>query len=157
MLVTRYNIKDLPHGLRICVAQDMALWERMLTALVPGIMLGVVSSNFLKIPWCIGISFVLSVSVFFYRKAKAAELSVSHFEFVSKGDLGRRVQSPRVVMAAQIRGLEFQENSLSGKSGLYVWTGNSWKILLPFLDWQQTNEIIDVIKKKLPGLAENWR
>ena len=156
MPAARYNIQDLPHGLRIRVTQELEFWERLLTAVVPGLFAAIAGSMFLKSEWWLGTSFLIATVIFLFARTRGAELIVSQFEFVAKGALGRRVQTPRVLMAAHIRKLEFQENSISGKSGLYAWTGNNWKLLLPFLDWQQTQEILEAIKKKLPGLAESW-
>jgi hypothetical protein len=62
-------------------------------------------------------------------------------------------------MAADVRGLEFRDQSLlqGTNGGLYAITDGSSKLILPYLDWEQTQDVVAAIKKKLPGLSQNWR
>jgi len=62
-------------------------------------------------------------------------------------------------MAADLRGLEFRDLVLfqGTNGGLHAITDGSSKLMLPYLDWQQTQDVIAAIKKKLPGLSQNWR
>jgi hypothetical protein len=93
-------------------------------------------------------------------KNTSAELQVTNVEFISKGNLGRRVQTPRTVCTGDVRRLEFREDSsplTSRLGGLYALTNRRELCLLPFLDCEQTQHVIHAIEKKFPGLAEGWR
>jgi hypothetical protein len=64
------------------------------------------------------------------------------------------------VCIGDVRHLEFRGDSgpLTSKlDGLYAVTERKELCLLPFLDWEQTEQVIHAIEKKFPGLAEGWR
>jgi hypothetical protein len=154
---TRIHIQDFRDRLRVQVRQDLPPWERLLAAGCAAAFAGVASASVLTgWRWMILCPVVAGIT-YAAVKSTGAELQVTKFEFVSKGNLGRRGKTPRTVFTADVRGLEFGTESLSTRQGLCALTDQKEICLLPFVEWEQAQEIIRAIEKKFPGLAEGWR
>ena len=154
-----YTIQDLPNGLVIRVAREIGFFHRAFTALLIGVIIFVAGGELYKSYWWLPVSLVVFAAIFLSLKTARADLTISRLEFVTRGNLGARARTPRVLMAADVRGLEFRDLALfqGTNGGLHAITDGSSKLMLPYLDWQQTQDVIAAIKKKLPGLSQNWR
>lgn len=157
-MATHYDIHEMANGLRIRASRDLELWERLLAACFAAAVVGAVSVNFLR-GWWLGLSAIGAAVTFVLFKSQHAELLATKVEFTTTGDLGRRTKTPRIVLAADIRGLGFWSTGFpgSGRDGLHAETAQRKICILPFLDFQQTFEITKAIEAKFPGLAEHWR
>ena len=148
-----YNIVEFSRGLRISVRRQLKLWERLATAAIVAAVVAMAAQT-VGGPWWV-FSPILAVLAFNIVKSQKAQLQATNLEFVTTGHLGRRAKSPRVVCTADVRQLEYQEPFL-GTRGLYAVTSRRKYLILPFLDLQQTIEVIGAIEVKFPGLAEQW-
>lgn len=158
-MASRYEIQELRNGLRIRASRDLAMRERLFITALAGVITGFVGTKIFGI-WWIAASLVVAAGVFTTIRARKAVLRVTNVEFITTGDLGRRAQTPRVVNTADIRRLEFKGEGaafLQKLEGLYALTDRRDLCVLPFLDWEQTQQVIHAIKGKFPGLAEGWR
>jgi hypothetical protein len=157
-MANHYAIDELRRGLRIRSKRDLEQWERIVYASFAAVIVGAVSAALLGGWWWLGLSAVSALAISVIVKSQKAELVVTPVEFTTTGDLGRRVQSPRIVLAADIRRLEFRGGGLpiQKHDGLYAVTDRRQLCVLPFLDWEQANQVIHAIEKRFPGLAENW-
>ena len=85
-----------------------------------------------------------------------AELRVTSKELRTTGNIGRRNRlGSRTVFAADIDRLEFQRGTewfATRRSGLYAVTAKRDLCILPFIDQQQTAEIIKTVENRFPGL-----
>ena len=159
-MATRFHIQELAGGLRVQAQQDLPHWERLLAAGIAATVAGMASEKFLGGWWWPILSAIAATAIYLAVRSTSAELQVTNVEFTTTGDLGRRVQTPRVVCTGDVRRLEFrgEGNLLNSKlDGLYALTDRKEVCLLPFIDWEQTEEVIRAIGKKFPGLAESWR
>ena len=159
-MATHHRVQELACGVRVQVHQDLERWQRLLVAGVAAIAAGFPAALYLGgWSWTI-LSIIVALSAFGIARGKSAELQVTNVEFITKGDLGRRVQTPRIVCTGDVRQIEFREGDgsfKSGSGGLYAVTAHSAICLLPMLDFSATAEVIRAIEKKFPGLAEGWR
>jgi hypothetical protein len=147
------------NGLRIQAHQDLKVWERLFGAGFAAAAVGIPCATLLKDWWPIP-SAIAAIAAFMLAKNTTAELYVTNVEFIARGNLGRRVKTPRIVCTADVWGLEFWSANPFGsqRDGLYAVTKTSKRyLLLPFLDFQQTKEAIGAIESKFPGLAQYWR
>ena len=159
-MATRFHIQELANSLRVQARQDLPRWERLLAAGIVATVVGMASANFLGGWWWTILSVIAAAATYRAVKNTSAELHVTKVEFTSKGNLGRRVQTPRIVCTGDVRRIEFREDNsplTSRLGGLYAVTDRKELCLLPFLDWEQTKQVIQAIEKKFPGLAEGWR
>jgi len=156
---TNYTIQDSTNGLVIRVAREVPSLHRSFVALLIGAIICAAGEELCKSLWWLAVSPVVFTAVFLSLKTAKADLTISRLEFVARGNLGARARAPRVLMAADVRGLEFRDQSLlqGTNGGLYAITDGSSKLILPYLDWEQTQDVVAAIKKKLPGLSQNWR
>jgi hypothetical protein len=151
-----YHINELSGGLRIRSRRDIAIWERLLGAGFAGVAAALATSTFFTIWWCAFFSSGIALLVFVAVRGLNAELRATGVEFVTKGHLGRRGPTNRIVCTGDVRGLEFQDPR-GQLRGLYAVTARRDHCILPFLDYGQTMEVIQAIESKFPGLAEQWR
>jgi len=159
-MVTDFQIRKLPNGLRVQVSQNLKLWERLLAAGLAAAVIGMAGLSFVKSWWWFVVPPITAVAVFVFVRAIKAELQVTNVEFISRGDLGRRVQTPRIVYAADVRGLEFSFGGVLDhqRQGLYAIKDSGKRyLILPLVDFRQAQEVIGAIETKFPGLAEFWR
>jgi hypothetical protein len=158
-LGTHYHIYELRRGLRIRAKRDLEQWERLVYACFAAVVAGAATASLLGSWWWLGVSAISALAALALVKSQKAELVVTPVEFTTTGDLGRRVQTSRIVLAADIRRLEFRGGGLLilKHDGLYAVTDRRELCVLPFLDWEQANQVIHAIEKRFPGLAENWR
>jgi hypothetical protein len=158
-MATQYHIQEQTNGLRIQARQEMERWERLVLAVGVAMMVGIAAANFLGGQWWIILSAITAVGIFQAVRSKDAELQVTNVEFTTKGDLGRRARTPRIVCAGDIHRLEFGGPFgplVTRPSGLYASTSRTRVCVLPFLDFRQTADVIRAIEQKFPGLAEGW-
>jgi hypothetical protein len=153
-MATHHRVQELASGLRVQVHQDLERWERLLVAAVAAVAavaVGFPAALYLGgWSWAI-LSIIGALTALGVARGKSAELQVTNVEFITKGDLGRRVRTPRIVCTGDVRQIEFREG------GLYAVTAHSTVCLLPLLDFNATAEVIRAIENKFPGLAEGWR
>ena len=159
-MASHLHIQELANSLRVQARQDLPRWERLLAAGIVATVVGMASANFLGGWWWTIFSPIAAVGAFQAIRSKKADLQITKVEFTTTGDLGRRVQTPRIVCAGDVRRLEFrgEGSPLTSKpDGLYALTDRKELCLLPFLDWEQAEQVIRAIENKFPGLAEGWR
>jgi hypothetical protein len=159
-MATHIHIQELGDGLRIQAHHDLPHWERLLVTGFIGMFAGVVGASLLDGWWWTILSVVAAGIAYRTASSTSAELQVTKLEFVSKGYFGRRDNTPRTVCTGDVRMLEFRAESRllnTVRHGLYALTGRKEICLLPFLEWEQAEEIIRAIENKFPGLAEAWR
>jgi hypothetical protein len=107
-MAAHHHIQELANGLRIHARQERELWQSLLLAGIVAIVIGMATANLLgRLWWCI-LSASEAVGVFQSVKSGSAELQVTNVEFITKGDLGRRVQTPGLVCTGDVRRLEFR-------------------------------------------------
>jgi hypothetical protein len=155
-MAATYEISQLRNGLRINVRKDMSLWGRILLSSFLAVIALIVTDSFVG-NWSWGVALIFGIGAFATIRGSSAELRATNVEFVARGNFGRRgSRVARVVCTGDVRRLEFRD--IAGQhSGLYALTARSAQCILPFLDYAETTEIIQVIEAKFPGLAETWQ
>ncbi len=103
-----YRIDDLGSGLRIRSHRDMEIWERLLAACFAGVVAAVAISAFLKTWWCVIVACGIATTVFVAVRGMNAQITRDNVEFVSRGYLGRRGATKRIVCTGDVRSIEFQ-------------------------------------------------
>ena len=102
-----------------------------------------------------------TVSFLLYLREKTVELRVSKFEFQVHGKIGSDLQSSRAISCADIRWLEYAEDRSGEGSerpeGLYAVLKYHSVCVLPYVDLQQANALIDRIENRFPNLASQWK
>jgi hypothetical protein len=159
-MATHFQIQELASGLRVQARQDLPRWERLLVAGIVAGVVGIPSASFVGGWWWALLSAIAAAATYGSVKNTSAELQVTNVEFISKGNLGRRIQTPRIVCTGDVRRIEFREGSsplTSRLEGLYALTDRQELCLLPYLDWEQTEQVIQAIEKKFPGMSHGWR
>jgi hypothetical protein len=152
-------MRELTGGLRVQVHKDLERWQRLLVGGIAAIAVGFPTALFFGGWWWTILSSIVALTAYGVAKGRSAELQITNVEFISRGDIGRRVRT-RIVCTGNVRRLEFRQDSRpfsSGYGGLYAVTDNGTICLLPFLDFNTTAEVIRVIESHFPGLAEGWR
>lgn len=159
-MAAHYHMQELASGLRVQVHQDLELWMSLFAACVAAIAVGFPAALYLGSWWWAPLSIAAALLAFAAARGRSVELQITKVEFISKGDLGRRVRSPRIVCTGDVRRLEFhKEDSPFSNTygGLFAVTARGKTCLLPMLDFNATVEVIRAIENKFPGLAEGWR
>jgi hypothetical protein len=159
-MATSFRIQELRDGLLVQAKRETELWARLIVAVIAAVFAGTASAAYLGAWNRVFLSIVAGLLGFAAAQSQQAQLKVTNVEFTATGDLGRRVQTPRVVCTADVLRLEFQGESgpfTSKRDGLYALTARRELCLLPFLDWVQAVQVIRAIEEKFPGLAEHWR
>jgi hypothetical protein len=161
---TRYRIRELEKGLFIQVVHEASPVIKVLVTILAGIFAGVAASVFLSQPWwwliAILVMFICFVGDITTRRAK---LTATKVELLAQGHFQSRIKSGgRIVYMGNVRWLEFREESVgknarSEPCGLFAVTTGIDACLLPFLNREQTSEVIAAIEAEFPGLAECWR
>jgi CDP-diglyceride synthetase len=158
-MATHYHMQQLANGLRVQAHQDWDRWQRLLVAAAAAIAIGFPAALYFGGWWWTILSIAAALLAFATAKGRDAELQITRVEFISKGDIGRRIRKC-VVCTGDVRRLEFHEegNPFSNTyGGLFAVTAHGKTCLLPMLDSQATVEVIRAIENKFPGLAEGWR
>jgi len=151
-----YQVSDTADGLKVVVIDELSIRLRVLIAVVFGAPFFAATRAFFGY-WSVLIALIAATLMLLGNVASRVELRATKFELVAAGNLGRRgSRTTRVVCTGDIRRLEFRD--LAGnRRGLYAVTNRTAHLILPFLDYAQTMEVIRAIKEKFPGLAEAWR
>ena len=156
------EILDVNDGLLIRVRQKLSTTESVFTGLVA---LGFVVIAFGRYgrPGLVIVAAILTATVSFllHRREKTVELHVSKFEFQVHGKIGSDLQSNRAICCADIRWLEYAENTSGEGSesteGLHAVLKHRSVCVLPYVDLQQANALIDRIESRFPILAGQWK
>ncbi|SRR5216684_4543689 len=157
-MATHFHIRELTGGLCVEVHRDLTRLQRLLVAAFVGTWVGIMSAYFLGGWWWTILFIVAAHTAFRVARGRKAELLVTNVEFISRGDIGRRVHK-RIVCTGDVRRIEFREEStfIPGYGGLYAVTTHGTTLLLPMLDFNATAGVIRAIENRFPGLAEGWR
>lgn len=105
---------------------------------------------------------VLAALLMFWLAIRTAraELRVTRIAFKSRGPFAGELGYSRNVTSGDIQWLEYQKEESGGEGragGLYAVVGRRSICLLPDLDRQQTDQLIDRIEAKFPDLYEQRR
>jgi hypothetical protein len=157
MMAPYYHMKEVTTGLRVEVRQDWDRWQRLMMAGIAALAVGFPAAIYFGGWWWAILPCLIAGVVFKSARGKSAELQVTNVEFISRGDIGRRVRE-RIVCTGDVRRLEFRDQStfIPRYQGLYAVTARGTTLLLPMLDFNATVEVIRAIESKFPGLAEGW-
>lgn len=149
------RISEFGDGLKVVATTEVSTFVKMLIALFFGVAFFGVTRVFFGY-WSALIAPVVAGLTFLSKMGGQVELRATKVELVATGNLGRRGgRLTRVVCSGDVRGLEFRDLAGS-RRGLYAVTNKTAHCILPFLDYEQTMEVIHAIKEKFPGLAEAW-
>jgi hypothetical protein len=118
----------------------MEVWQRLLATSSAGVVAFLATSAFLTTWWRVIFAIGIASGVFLAVRGMNAELRATNVEFVTRGYLGRRGPTNRIVCTGDVRGLEFQDPT-SQLCGLYAVTAGREYYILPFLDYGQTKEV----------------
>jgi hypothetical protein len=162
LMASSYQIREVQNGLRIRAFSERSFRERALAGLIISIAGVLAANSILSLPhysrwiWLNVLPLVAGMLVFVVTKTKSVELLAGNAEFAVRGDFGRRPPNRFVIFTADIRRIEFRPGFDLDSDGLYAVTAKAEIRLLPFLDHEQTTEVIRAIESRFPGLAEGW-
>lgn len=161
--MTTLKMIDLDEALLVRAKAKASVFEALLSALAAGGCVGLLASQFVARPAIVMLTLVgTSVAYLLALRVKSFELRVTRSEFVSCGRIGDDFGTMRTVHASDIRWLEFQEDNSGPDTshhpiGLYAVLQFRSICLLPHVDEQQTNLLIDRIGERFPDFRERWR
>ena len=138
MVSSRYRISEVANGLLIKSHRDAARWQRLAGPAVAVMLVGIFSADILGGWWWTILAALAGAAAYSSKWGRNAQLLATSVEFVTTGN---------------ILHLEFRDYIISG---LYAVTARGTHCILPFLDHQQTMEVIRAIEDRFPGLAEYW-
>ena len=163
-MTTHYRIRELQKGLFVQLRHETPPWAKVLVSVLAGVFAGVAASAFLPQPWRWTIAILVMLACFAGDiTTSRAKLTATDVEFLAQGHFQSRIKSGgRIVCMGNVRWLEFREESVGKNArfepcGLFAVTTGVDACLLPFLNRQQTLEVIAAIEAKFTGLAERWR
>jgi hypothetical protein len=157
-----YTIQESGDAVQVDVRREVSLWERIVCAGFGGVALWWLTSKFLPVPARALLTIAGVTGVLFLFRGLRSRLVATKFEFVvdgvdlrgSEGEVSSRATAP--ILTSKVYRLEYQEHE-SGGQGIYAVTATGEPLVLPHVDAAQAQEIIVMIKKKFPGLAELWK
>ena len=160
-MTARYELRELIDTLQIRVVVQLSLSERLLAAGVIGSIVAVFSyQSSTKGWWWLAIALSAATLVFFRSATRYGGGNVSKLEFNTWGfGSGRGARRPRTIFTNNISCLKFLSQPFltsTHSDGLYAVAGSEEVLLLPYLNYKQTIEIIQAIERKFPSLAERW-
>ena len=159
---TELTILDGDDALVITSTRKPSLAEVTLSAVAVGGFIAVLAFSFLNEPMVVAVSISAALLTFMYAaRKKKVELRITKLEFVSRGRIGDNLGLRRTVCSADIRWLEYQEDTIGPETshhpgGLYAVLGHRSTCLLPNVSEAQTALIIDRIKERFPDFRTRW-
>ncbi len=159
--VTELTVVDLGKELVIDTTRKPSRPEALLSAVVTCGFVAILAYRFLGLVPLIMVAVLAGLLVFLQAaRTSKVELRVTRLELKSRGPIPGEFGSTRSVCSADIQWLEYrnEEPGENGRpSGPYAVIGRRSTCLLPDLDAQQTNQLIDRIEARFPELHEQRR
>jgi hypothetical protein len=159
-VAVHYTIQEFTDALRVDVRREIALWERLLGALLGAFFVWQFTERFLPVVGRAVLAIALAAAGFALFRSLSARLWVTKLELKVDGALRQGPEGDTkvrlTVLTAKIYRLEYQEHEADGQ-GIYAVTAFGEPQVLPYVDGAQADEIIAAIKTKFPGLAEMWK
>ena len=161
-MASELQILDLRNALLIRSKRRHIIAAAIISALIAATVVGFGGRHFL--PWpVLDLVAVLAAAIDFLcvLRTKSAELRVTNLEFVLRSYFGGGYRSTRSVSRADIKWLEYQEDTTSPETahhpgGLYAVLKHSNVCVLPFVDEHQAAVVIDRILEKFPDFRNQW-
>lgn len=160
--MTNIDIREYSDELLICAVRARSLGECLTSALVTtgavalmcSFVIGRTAAAVIAIP----IALLSFVSM---RRRRKFTLRVSRQVFSAVGKVGDNLGDSRSVRAADVKWLEYQEDTTGPETGnhpggLYAVLKYRSVCLLPDVDEQQTHNLIEKIQDKYPELGRQW-
>lgn len=160
---TAIKIEETQDGLIITADQGHSLVTAIVGALAAGAFTAIAASRLLGIAAIITLTaLVASISFLFGIRRRINELRVTGSQFHARGRLGDRLRSARSVAAADIKWLEYQEDTTGPETahhpgGLYAVLRRQSVCVLPYVDRLQADEVIEKISARFPHLRQQWK
>lgn len=161
-MATELRIQDYQDVLVITAKQGRSLANGALSALVTGIFVTFAFRHLLGMPTLVAVTALASgLSFLLGTRRQDAELRITNSELKSKGRFGDSFRTTRRANLADIRWLEYQEDTTGPETshhpgGLYAVLSGRSICILPYVDEQQTGEAIHRILEKFPHLRQQW-
>jgi hypothetical protein len=161
-MATHLQIINSADCLRALLRHNPPFWEKLLTSVITGACIALVSARYLpRYVWVI-LSIVSAAATFVAPfRTKRVELRVTNVEFSTRGNAELRMRMGQAVSAAEVRWLEFREAGGSEGQpepcGLYAVKSRGYVCLLPFVTELEANQLIREIAQKFPTVAAFWR
>lgn len=160
--MTELNVIDLDEALLVTAARKRSTAEGLLSATAVGVATAIVAAFFVGKLLLVALALATGSAAFLWAvRTDRHELRITREKFVSCGRVGDNFGSIRTVDATDIRWLEHQEDTSGPETshhpgGLYAVLELRSVCLLPELDEQQTNLIIERIKDRFPDFRGRW-
>ncbi len=161
-MATDLRMQDYQDTLVVMAKQGRSLANGILCALATGTFVLIAFRHFLGTLVLVAVTALASgLSFLLGTRRQDAELGITNFELKSKARFGDSFRSTRRVSLADIRWLEYQEDTTGPETshhpgGLYAVLSGHSVCILPYVDEQQTAEIIHRILEKFPYLRQQW-
>jgi hypothetical protein len=161
-MANELTIRDSEGVLIITAKQGRSAVNGILGALAGGTFVAIAFHNLLGTPALIITTAIVAVlSLFLGMREQHAELRVTNLALTSKGRYGDSLWSKRSVSAADVRWLEYQQDSTGPETshhpgGLYAVLSNRNICILPYVDEHQAADVIQRIVERFPDLRGRW-
>jgi hypothetical protein len=160
---TVLGIVDFDDALLIRAKRMPSLTEAIVSAAAAGGFAGIAVFRFVAMPVMVAIALLAGLLGFLWAiRKRNAELRVTNLEFRLRGRVGDEFGSARSVCRADIRWLEYQEDTSGPETshhpgGLYAVLLSRSICMLPDIDERQTAVVIERIFEKFPDFRDQWR
>jgi hypothetical protein len=161
-MATHLQIINSADCLRALVRHSSPFWEKLLTSVITGTCIALISARYL--PRYVWVTFSIATATATFGAAfrtKRVELRVTNVEFSTRGNAELRMRLGQAVSAAEVRWLEYRETAGSEEQpeprGLYAVKKRGYACLLPFVTELEANQFIREIAQKFPTVAAFWR
>jgi len=161
-MANEIEIRDRENALVVTAKRGRSVANGILGALGAGTFVAIAFRHLLGTPVLVAMTaLVAGLSLLLAMRQQDAELRVTSLELKSRGRCGDSFRSTRSVSRADVRWLEYQEDTTGPETshhpgGLYAVLSGHSVCILPYVDKQQTAEVIQRIVEKFPDLGQQW-
>ena len=147
---------ELPDALEFTVTRSDSLLENVgIPAITISLMWAFFWRNgnlWLRIISGAAVGFTILAALANRIQGNETRLRVTLDGVVAEGNLGQLFSTSASVAIADISSIGFHDGGDGGISGLYARRGWRFQLLLPHLNQQQSQSVVDAITKKFPGI-----
>jgi hypothetical protein len=157
------RIRDTRDGLVITATQANSLANAIVSSFVVGAVVAIALRRLLETPFLAVMTIVaMGLSLWLGIRKRGIELRVSNLELISRGRCGDNFRSVRNVNRAEIRWLEYEEDTTGPESshhpgGLYAVLRHQSICIFPYANEEQAAAIIQRIVERFPDLVQQLR
>jgi hypothetical protein len=156
------SVTEVRDGLRVRTERKPSVAEAMMSSAATGGFEAFAASNFVGKGETIALATLTAKAAYWGgNRTRRFDLRVTRKEFVARGKVGDGLGSIRTVCAADTLWIEYQESGSRRESaqhpkGLYAVVRHRNICILPGIEFEQTNALIERIKDRFPDFREQW-